>query len=394
MFHSNYNIPVFSSSERLSALARFVSESDNPYINVSNINQEEIAVITKKKIYNDTKDYSKDYTNDDTNDVTKDYTNDDMNNVTKDDTNNDTNNDKNDVINNDTNYDKNDVINYNTNNDTNDDKNDVINYNTNNDTNDKNLNVKNNLETEMFTVTSAGFTSGNYSEFRLGNRILIPKESSKRGITVLYLTNNNKTFNSWNFDFYNKTTKVSTNQNFIYFLRKIPGNTYFAMSVKDDTWKNLFEGTKHFLARIIGCKTIWRLNYRNSWSAIIYKKTENLFEVMDEAHHISGRAVSKYSLNNTENNISLPYSNNPPFQSQKTFNNENNEKTFNNENNEKTFNNENNEKNENKIDNTYSKYYTEFTEIKTKICQDIHELKEIVLIQSALIRELVNNKSE
>ena len=68
------------------------------------------------------------------------------------------------------------------------------------------------------------------------------------------------------------------------------------MSIKDDAHRNLFEGTKNFLARIIGCTMIWRLNYRNSWCAIVYKKTEKSFEVVAEAHNPTGIAVAQYPI--------------------------------------------------------------------------------------------------
>ena len=107
----------------------------------------------------------------------------------------------------------------------------------------------------MFTATSAGFNCGNFSEFKLDNKICLPRDNYKRGITVLYLVNDLKNYHAWNFDFYNSYTKIATNRNFISLLRKLPGNTYFAMSIKDDAYKNLFEGTKNFLSRIIGFKS-------------------------------------------------------------------------------------------------------------------------------------------
>jgi hypothetical protein len=157
----------------------------------------------------------------------------------------------------------------------------------------QNTNVNNNL---LFTVLSAGFNHGDFAEFSLGQRVFIPKLASKRGITILYLTSNYTTFHAWNFDFYKTQSKIATNSNFISLLRKLPGDTYFAMSIKDDAYKNLFEGTKNFLTKIIGCKSIWKLNYRNSWCAIIYKKTEKSFEVISEAYNPSGVAEVKYLI--------------------------------------------------------------------------------------------------
>lgn len=158
-------------------------------------------------------------------------------------------------------------------------------------------------QTKMFTVLSAGFHHGNFSEFKLDQRVFIPRVSSKRGITVLYMINDLKTFHAWNFDFYKSPTKLATNRNFISLLRRLPGDTYFAMSIKDDAHRNLFEGTKNFLSRIIGCKTIWRLTYRNSWCAIVYKRTEKSFEVVSESHNPSGIAVAQYPI--IDKNVSI-----------------------------------------------------------------------------------------
>lgn len=406
MSYSAYNLPVFSSSERLSALARFVSESDNNSL-VSTATTTVLQPTNVNKVVNNQPSFLQ-------HDVARFVPNAAHPLVNAQDIHTEEI-----VVGNQPD----------------------VHANTYNDVS----NIKNNLsnlpngKTEMFTVTSAGFTSGNFSEFRLGQRIFIPKESSKRGITVLYLTNNNKTFHAWNFDFYHKPTKLATNRNFISLLRRLPGNTYFAMSVKDDAWKNLFEGTKNFLARIIGCKTIWRLNYRHSWSAIVYKKTEKSFEVVSEAHNIAGTAVSQYPLINTENNISHSYASHQPVQHQTTFSNElnnsnnsNNPNNLNNLNNSKsmniveTLNNqpviyntnqnqfeqdnyehtdyiENNDNENNEIDNeiedtnfkqnnTNNTDNTELINITTKLSQDIQELKKIVLIQSALIKQLIANK--
>lgn len=162
-------------------------------------------------------------------------------------------------------------------------------------------------KTLMFIVSSAGFHYGNFSEFKLDSRVFIPKISSKRGITVLYLINDLKRFHAWNFDFYKSPTKVKTNSNFISLLRKLPGDTYFAMSIKDDAHRNLFEGTKNFLARILGCTMIWKLKYRNSWCAIVYKKTEKSFEVVAEAYNPNGVAVAQYPIiDKTSNKLITP----------------------------------------------------------------------------------------
>jgi hypothetical protein len=171
-------------------------------------------------------------------------------------------------------------------------------------------NVNKNL---LFTVSSAGFHNGDFAEFSLGQRVFIPKKSSKRGITVLYLTSNFTAFHAWNFDFYKAHTKIATNSNFISLLRKLPGNTYFAMSIKDDAYKNLFEGTKNFLTKIIGCKSIWKLNYRNSWCVIVYKKTEKSFEVITEGYNPAGIAEVQHLIldSSTHNSLKGTYMNLP-----------------------------------------------------------------------------------
>ena len=148
---------------------------------------------------------------------------------------------------------------------------------------------------QMFTVSSAGYNNGNYSEFSLGKTFFISKEKSKRGITVLSV-NSTSHFNAWNFDFYKDYNKMATNSNFISLLRRLPSNSYFGISIKDDGNKNLFEGTKNFLNKIVGCKTIWKLNYRNSWCAIIYKKTEKTFDVLEESHNPYGVASVQFLL--------------------------------------------------------------------------------------------------
>jgi len=171
---------------------------------------------------------------------------------------------------------------------------------------DSNMSVQDNINSQdsysqktiMFTVISAGFNHGNFSEFKLDENVFIPKNDSKRGITVLYLVNDLKKNYFCNFDFYTALNKVATNINFISLIRRLPEDTYFAMSIKDDAYMNLFEGTKYFLSTIIGCKKIWRLNYRNSWCAIIYKKTEKSFEVISESHNPNGIAVAKCSIVN------------------------------------------------------------------------------------------------
>jgi hypothetical protein len=172
----------------------------------------------------------------------------------------------------------------------------------------QNTDVNKNL---LFTVLSAGFNNGDFAEFSLGQNVFISKKESKRGITVLCLTPNITKCHSWNFDFYNIQTKITTNSNFILLLKKIPSNTYFAMSIKDDAYQNLFDGTKHFLTKTIGCKLIWKLNYRNSWCVIVYKKTENSFNVISEAYNPSGVAKVKhlilnpFNLPETEKNLPL-----------------------------------------------------------------------------------------
>lgn len=236
----------------------------------------------------------------------------------------------------------------------------------------------------MFTATSAGFNCGNFSEFKLDNKICLPRDKYKRGITVLYLVNDLKNYHAWNFDFYNSYTKLATNRNFISLLRKLPGNTYFAMSIKDDAYKNLFEGTKNFLSRIIGCKLIWKLKYRNSWCAIIYKKTDKYFEVVSESHNPGGIAFVEYSidknnLNQNQNYIqqsSTPLINNQIFsqsiiESSDTINTKN-------------------EKYSQKEQ--LQNINIDIDKIIQNLTKDVKELKNILLEQTKLINQLIEYK--
>lgn len=244
-----------------------------------------------------------------------------------------------------------------------------------------------------FTASSAGFHCGNFSEFKLDNKVFLPKHNSKRGITVLYLVNDLKRFHAWNFDFYKSSTKIATNRNFISVLRRLPGDTYFAMSIKDDAYRNLFEGTKNFLARILGCKSIWRLNYRNSWCAIVYKKTEKSFEVVAESHNPGGVASAQYlinrkrtGLNQSHQLLSQPYpptyspsypQNYPQNYPQQVVLNDTNETTMNPPLQEV-------EQNKQPIENKTIE----------KLTEEVQELKKLVLEQTKLITQLVEGKKD
>jgi hypothetical protein len=142
----------------------------------------------------------------------------------------------------------------------------------------------------VFSIISAGFQQGNYAEFKFGSKVFLPRSLSRRGLSVLCLTADHSAFHAWNFDFYPNITRNATNRNFINLLRGLPGGIFFALSIKDDCHRNLFEATKNFLARVVGLKTIWRLEYRDSWCAVIYKKTPSQFEVMAESHNPNGVA--------------------------------------------------------------------------------------------------------
>ena len=150
---------------------------------------------------------------------------------------------------------------------------------------------------KKFTVYSAGFNNGNYLQFSLGETILISKKESKRGITVVFLTPEKPYFKYDIFDFYkenSKDFKIITNNNFISFINKIPDNTYFGMSIKDDAYRNLFEGTKNFLSNIIGCKKIWNIRYRYSWCVIVYKKSKTSYSLLSEDSNEIKASVVQY----------------------------------------------------------------------------------------------------
>jgi len=142
----------------------------------------------------------------------------------------------------------------------------------------------------IFSVISAGFKSGNFSEFKFGQKTFVPRQSSRRGMSLLCLTPDHTAFHAWNFDFYPNITRNATNRNFINILLALPGNIYFGLAVKDDAHKNLFEATKNFLSRVVGLKTIYRMEYRDSWCAVIYKKSPQTFEVLQESHNPTGPA--------------------------------------------------------------------------------------------------------
>jgi hypothetical protein len=146
------------------------------------------------------------------------------------------------------------------------------------------------LDDNTFYVTSAGFEHGNYAEIKLGSKTFLPRALSRRGISVVCLNQSTGSFKAWNFDFYPNPTKNSTNRNFVGRLVTLPGHSYFAIAVRDDAKHNMFEGTIRFLDRVVGSKTIRRLEYRDSWCIVVYKPTKNTFKVLSESHNPNGMA--------------------------------------------------------------------------------------------------------
>ena len=106
------------------------------------------------------------------------------------------------------------------------------------------------INSKLFTVSSAGFNYGNFTEISIGNKILISKKDSKRGLTVLFLSNDLTNFFTANFDFHKETNQFPVNIYLIYFLKRIPNNTYFSLSIKDDASINILPATKRIIGRL------------------------------------------------------------------------------------------------------------------------------------------------
>ena len=146
------------------------------------------------------------------------------------------------------------------------------------------------------------------------------------------------------------------------------------MSIKDDAYRNLFEGTKNFLARILGCKSIWRLDYRNSWCAIVYKKTEKSFEVVAETHNPGGIALAQYSINKND------------FRSTPSYNQKNYSQQV-------ILNNDTKEVNK-VITPKQDITNTETNKKIEKLIKEVQELKKLVLEQTKLITQQIKGKKD
>lgn len=140
------------------------------------------------------------------------------------------------------------------------------------------------------SVRSSGFRAGNFSEVWFGNKLYLPRSMSRRGLTLLVLSQDLSTFNLWQFDFYPFVTSIKINENLVRLLQKIPAKSYFTLSVKDDTYRNLTFSTRQFLSNTVGSKHILRLQFRDSWAIVVYKPTLASFHVLGEDHKTSGIA--------------------------------------------------------------------------------------------------------
>ena len=192
MLHSSYNTPSFSSAERLAALAKYVSDVTDNKIVKQIQNNHNVVLGNSNNQRNESYTLNVDNTINqqcETSDIENDNTTE--HSCTIPDTNNVNIPDSNNIHFGDITSEK-------------------------ECTEIQDNNVNKNL---LFTVSSAGFHNGDFAEFSLGQRVFIPKKSSKRGITVLYLTSNFTAFHAWNFDFYKAHTKIATNSNFISLLR-------------------------------------------------------------------------------------------------------------------------------------------------------------------------------
>lgn len=140
------------------------------------------------------------------------------------------------------------------------------------------------------SVRSAGFRAGNFSEVWFGNKLYLPRSISRRGLTLLVLSQDLSTFHLWQFDFYPFVNARKINENLVCLLERIPAKTYFALTVKDDIVRNLDFTTRQFLSSTIGSQYILRLQFRDSWAIVVYKPTLSSFRVLGEDHKSSGLA--------------------------------------------------------------------------------------------------------
>lgn len=151
---------------------------------------------------------------------------------------------------------------------------------------------------KILEITSSGFHSGNFCEFKLNNEIILNKFNSKRGFNVVFLSDSNYYFN---FDFYIKNRCYLNNKNLLLLFQQIPVNTIFGIGIKDDGSRNLFMGSKKFINLVLGSKQIYNLAYRESWAAIVYKRSKNEFVMLSESLSKNDIAVATYDISNLEN---------------------------------------------------------------------------------------------
>ena len=151
-------------------------------------------------------------------------------------------------------------------------------------------------ESTTLSVISAGFNYGDFAEVIFGQKIFLPKSFSKRGLYVLCLNIDHSSFYAWHFDFFPASTAQQTNLSFIQLIEKIPANIYFTIVVKDDIFKHLNISTKHFLAQVVGSKSIYNLRFRDSWAIVIHKPTISTYKVMAESHNQTGIAQIKLEI--------------------------------------------------------------------------------------------------
>jgi hypothetical protein len=166
--------------------------------------------------------------------------------------------------------------------------------------------IKTEIKTEnKLIVISAGYSSGKFSEIKIHNDytnqsdILLEKNVSKRGLNILLLTQKKYIIN---LDFYFNNTRMLRNKQLFHFIQTMPSNIIFALTISDDA-SGIYNGIKTFLATVVGCKMIRQVEYRNSWCAIIYKKSPNTFEVLGESYNPHGIAQTEVDITHYKNYV-------------------------------------------------------------------------------------------
>lgn len=152
------------------------------------------------------------------------------------------------------------------------------------------LDVSPKMPQTILSARSSGFRFGNFSEIWFGSKLYLPRTMSRRGLTLLSLNSDLKTFRLWQFDFYPFVTAKQVNEGLIRLLQKLPPKSYFSLTVKDDIYRNLELSTRHFLANVVGSKAILGLQFRDSWAIVVYKPTLDTFQVLGEDHKNIGVA--------------------------------------------------------------------------------------------------------